>query len=243
MRKISMLVILFIGCLQNCIAQNDAAPLDNKQQMQVDQYVGVQLNGLIRQVFNFNNSTASTVVNPYLVTYNINSRNSGWGIRIGVGYSYNSTATDDGITATTTRINDLQLRLGIEKAFKLSEKWSAGIGIDGVFNTNNDNTTNITKSAASFTAPGDTTTTATKQVGSSYGGGAMGWLSYSITPRVLVGTEASFYYTTGKTKNITDVTSDPNGNGAFSTTETTANPTVSTGTFSSPIVFYISVKF
>ena len=157
-----MVVILFIGCLQNCIAQNDAAPLDNKQPLQVDQYVGVQLNGLIRQVFNFNNSTASTTVSPYLLTYNINSRNSGWGLRIGVGYSYNSTATDDGITATTTRINDLQLRLGIEKAFKLSEKWSAGIGIDGVFNTNNDNTTNITKSAASFSAPGDTTTTTTK---------------------------------------------------------------------------------
>ena len=239
MRKISLVVILFIGCLQNSIAQNTdgAQPSGDREKMQVDQFVGVQLNGLIRQVFNFNNSTSSTNVNPYLLTYNINSRKSGWGLRLGVGYTYNSNSTDDGITATTTKTNDLQLRLGIEKAFKLSDKWSAGAGIDGVYNSNNDNTSNMVRSS------GDTSTTAIKTVGSSYGGGAMAWLRYNITERVLIGTEASFYYTTGKQKNTIDQTDNPLGGGGITTTETTSNPTSSQGTFSSPIVFYLTVKF
>ena len=136
-------------------------------------------------------------------------------------------------------MNDLQLRLGIEKAFVIHNNWTAGVGIDGVYNTNNDNTTSTVSTAGA----GDTTTTTTKAIGNSYGGGVMGWLRYSITPHVLIGTEASFYYTTGKQKNTIDITSDPLGNGALTTTETTSNPTQSQGTFSSPIVFYISVKF
>jgi len=239
MKKISLIAILFLGCMYNCVAQNDANAIDSKQVTGVDQFVGVQLNGLIRQVFNFNNSTASTIVSPYLLTYNINSKRTGWGLRLGVGYNYTSTASNDGITATTNRQNDLQLRVGIEKAFELGEKWSAGAGIDVVLNTNNDNTT-TTVSTAGF---GDTTTTANKAVGSSYGGGPMGWLRYAITPRVLIGTEASFYYTTGMQKSTIDITTDPNGNGAFSTTETTSSPKTSAGTFTLPVAFYLIVKF
>ena len=239
MRKISLAVILFLGCLQNSFAQtDDASASAGKHEKQCDQYIGVQLNGLIRQVFNFNSSTTSTVVNPYLLTYNINSRKTGWGLRAGIGYNYNSTSSDDGITATTTKVNDLQVRIGIEKAFTLSDKWSAGAGLDGVYNNNNDNTTNMVRS-------GDTVTTTTKTVGSSYGGGPMAWLRYNITPRILIGTEASFYYVTGKTKNTVDVTDVPfgGGGGGITTTETTSNPKVSQGVFSSPVVFYISVKF
>ena len=59
----------------------------------------------------------------------------------------------------------------------------------------------------------------------------------------MIGTEASFYYTTGKTKMTTDFTDNPFGGGGATTTETVSNPTLSNGTFSSPIVFYLSVKF
>ena len=239
MKKISLAAILFIGCMCRSFAQTDATAADNKQQSGVDQFVGVQLNGLIRQVFNFNNSTASTVVNPYLVTYNIDSKRTGWGLRLGLGYNYNSTSSNDGITATTTRVNDLQLRVGIEKRFDLSAKWSAGAGIDFLFNTNNDNTT-TTVSTAGFN---DTTTTTNKNIGNSYGGGAMGWLRYAISQRVLIGTEASYYYVTGKQKTTIDVTTDPSGNGAFTTTETTSSPKTSSGTFNLPVAFFLIVKF
>ena len=239
MRKISLVAILFLGCVYNCYAQNDATVADNKKETGVDQTVGVQINGLIRQVFNFNNSTASTIINPYLLTYNINLKKTGWSLRLGLGYNYVSTASNDGITAATNRQNDLQMRIGIEKAFAISEKWSAGVGLDFLYNTNNDNTT-TTVGTAGFN---DTTTTTTKQIGSSYGGGAMGWLRYSITKRVLIGTESSFYYLTGKTKNTTDVTTDPLGNGGFSTTETTSSPKQSSGNINLPVAFFLIVKF
>jgi len=239
MRKISLVAILFLGCMYKCYAQNDAGTVDSKQVTGVDQFVGVQMNELIRQVFNFNSSTASPIINPYLLTYNINSKRTGWGLRLGIGYNYVSTASNDGITATTNRQNDLQLRVGIEKGFTISEKWSAGAGLDLLFNTNNDNTT-TTVGTAGFN---DTTTTTTKQIGSSYGAGPMGWLRYNITKSVLIGTEASFYYLTGKTKNTTDVTTDPLGNGGLTTTETTSSPKQSSGNINLPVAFFLIVKF
>ncbi len=192
MKKITLSVILFMGCLTSSFAQTPDASQTNKG-AGYDQFIGVQINGLIRQVFNFNNSTAPTNVNPYLLTYNINSKKTGWGIRAGIGYNYTSTSNNDGITSTTTKLNDLQFRLGVEKAFKLSDKFTAGAGIDLLLNTNNDNTSNTVSS-------GDTTTTTTKTVISSYGGGPVGWLRYNVTERILIGTEASFYYLTGVQK-------------------------------------------
>ena len=239
MKKYFLAAILFAGCLENAFAQTDATTAPGTKEKKIDQYVGVQLNGLIRQVFNFNNSTASTVVNPYLLNYGINLHKTGWGLRLGLGYNYNSTANDDGITSSSTKINDFSARFGIEKAFKLSERWSAGAGLDGVYNKNDDNTSSTIHSF-------DTTTTATKTVVTSYGGGAMGWLRFHVTPKVLVGTEASFYYITGKQTNTVDVTtSTPTGSGfsVVTTTETVSKPSVSQGNFSSPIVFYLIVKF
>jgi len=237
MRKITLAVILFIGCLNSSFAQStDAAQVSKNPGY--DQYIGVQLNGLIRQVFNFDNSTASTVVSPYLLTYNINSKRTGWGLRAGIGYNYSSTSSNDGITATTTKLNDLQLRIGVEKAFKLSDKWSAGAGIDLIYNTNNDNTSSTVSSS-------DTVTTTTRTVMASYGGGPMGWLRYNISEKILIGTEASFYYTTGKQKNTIDVTAPVPGSFPTytTTTETTTQPTISNGTFNLPVVFYLTVKF
>ena|ERR1022692_2585125 len=94
---------------------------------------------------------------------------------------------------------------------------------------------------------GDTTTTATKTVISSYGGGPMAWLRYNVTDKILIGTEASFYYVTGTQNTTVDVTTTTFSGGGFgsvtTTTETTSKPTVSQGTFTSPIVFFIMVKF
>jgi hypothetical protein len=245
MKKTALVIILLSGCFWKSYAQTDALATDapsGKSEKTIDQYVGVQLNDLIKQVLNFNSTTATTTtpVNPYLLTYSINQRKTGWGIRLGVGYNYNSTYSNDGITETSTKINDLQLRLGIEKAFKLSDKWSAGAGIDFIYNNFNDNTTNTVSST-------DTTTTSTKDVTTSFGGGAMGWLRYHLTDKIMIGTEASFYYVTGNEKQTIDVTGttiDPNtGLPITSTTETVSKPTVSQGTFTSPIVFYITVKF
>jgi hypothetical protein len=241
MKKVVLTSILIAGCMSYCFAQTDGTPVSTvKKDPQTDQYIGVQMNELIRQVFNFNNSPTTPIANPYLVTYNINSKKTGWGLRAGIGYNYTSTSNNDGITATTTKLNDLSLRVGIEKAFKLSDKWSAGAGLDFIYNTNNDNTTNSITS-------GDTSSTTTKTVISNYGGGPMGWLRYHVSPHVLIGTEASFYYVTGTQKNTIDQTStsfDPNTGLPFrSTVETSSKPSISQGNFTVPVAFYLIVKF
>src|SRR5580704_1754660 len=101
MRKSVLFITLVIGCNLHCFAQTAVTTEPNEKTY--DQTVGVQLNDLIRQVLNFNNSTSTTPVNPYLLTYSINSHKTGWGLRFGVGYNYSSTSSDDGITAASTK--------------------------------------------------------------------------------------------------------------------------------------------
>jgi hypothetical protein len=240
MKKLSLAIILATGCMQTVYAQTaDQATMAPKDKM-YDQYIGVQLNGLIRQVFNFNNSTTSTNVNPYLLTYSINSKKTGWGIRAGVGYNYNSsTGSDDGgISTTVSKINDLQVRLGVDKMFQLSGKWSAGAGLDLVYTTNNDHTTNTTNASSGNGG----IVTDTKTVASTYGGGPMAWLRYSVTKSVLIGTEASFYYVAGDSKNTISI-ADPNNFNPVLNAPTTTDGKVGQGTFNSPLVFFIIVKF
>jgi hypothetical protein len=231
MKKITLAATLLLGCISHSFAQTDTATV--KKEKLVDMYIGVQMNELISQVFNFNNTnTTSQNTNPYLVNYSLNSRKSGWGFRVGVGYNYSSTSTNDGITATTTKLNDLEFRIGVDKAYKISKKWSAGIGLDFVMNNNSDHTTNVVNGGVGF---GNSDSTDTKTTILSYGGGPMGWLRYHVSDRILIGTESSFYYTTGKTtQNITD-----NG---IATTPVTSNNT-GQGTLSVPVVFYLIVKF
>lgn len=198
------------------------------------------MNELIRQVFNFNNSSQNTALrNPYLLTYSINSNRSGWGLRLGAGYNYQSLTTDDGISRRTTKVNDLQTRLGIEKSFMLSPKWSAGAGLDGVFFRNDSKTNTLTRSF-------DSVRTATTTKINSYGGGGMAWLRYHLTPHVLIGTEASFYYLTGKNESEITITRT-RFIGSQGTIEETSTSLIdekqSEGQLSIPVAFYLIVKF
>ncbi len=238
MKKLTLLATtLFISC-STLFAQTDS--ITGRPHPRYEQYVGVQMNLLVQQVLNFNNSstTNNTNNNPYLLVYSINSAKSGWGIRLGVGFNSNTASTNDGITSTHNDITNMHYRLGIEKTFRLSAKWSAGVGLDGLYNSNNDNTTSTISST-------DTTTTLTKTKTYSYGGGAMGWLRYHVTKKILIGTESSFYYTTGKDKQTIEVTSR---NFQLSTRPVTTNTTAtsnntSQGQFSVPVTLYLIVKF
>lgn len=240
MKLSALSCILVAGCMQYGYAQQEVVPLVLTKERTHNHYVGVQLNGLIRQAINFNSNTNTTPVNPYLLTYSVNSIKSGWGIRAGVGYTYNSSTVNDGITKTVIKINDVQARVGIERRFMLSRKWSAGAGLDGLI-SNNDHHTVAT--IHSF----DTTTTSTKSKLPAYGGGAMGWLRYNISDRISIGTEASFYYLTGTEDNELKVTKKVQSNTppftvTTVTTVTKSKPKFSQGTFSSPIVFYLVIK-
>lgn len=199
--------------------------------------VGVQVNELIRQVFNFNN-TGNTNNNPYLLTYSLNLAKSGWGIRVGGGYTTRSFANDNGVNATNSNIDVIHARFGIEKKFQLAEKWSTGVGIDGVYDNDKNNTESVVRGF-------DTTTTKTKSLITSYGGGVMGWLRYNVTPKIQVGTEASFYYRTGFQKEQVDITKRNNQiqSRPIVTTSAKIDNDLKAGSFNVPVAFYLLIRF
>lgn len=133
----------------------------------------------------------------------------------------------------------LQARLGAEKAFRLSNKWTAGVGIDGLYNMDNNYTRSVTRGF-------DTTTTVTDSDISSFGGGAMGWVRYNITDNIQLGTEASFYYVTGDQTQSISITRRVNsgiGGGSWSTTVTKVDNQVSEGLFRMPVALYLIIRF
>lgn len=163
---------------------------------------------------------------------------------MGVGYNYNSSSNNDGITATTTKLNDLHIRLGVDKAYKISKRWTAGVGFDLVYNNNNDSTTatvnaNFNGGGGNITTGNEVSTTQTTV--SSFGGGPMAWLRFNISERILIGTETSFYYVTGnQTQTFNDNFAGSNG---FNPVSPTTSNSVSQGNFSSPVAFFLHVKF
>ncbi len=232
MKKITLIFLLALS-FQYCSAQSAN---DNQGKELFDHYIGVQINGLIRQVLNFNNSSATTSGNPYLLTYDMISKKSGWGFRVGIGYSSSKNFGTSVNNENTGNNNDLQARIGVEKIFKLSKKWNAGAGIDLVYNYFNNNSTNNQYYHY------DTSITSTKTLVSSYGGGTFGILTYSITNKILVGTECSFYYVTGNKNAIADNTTTNQGMSPI-ISETKQNSGISQAGINLPIVFYLSVKF
>jgi hypothetical protein len=232
MLKRLWVVAILLTALNTNAQTTDTTTRERKYSHQV----GVQINQLINQIFNFNGTAVNT--NPYLLTYTINNVKTGWGLRLGFGYDYQSVTVDDGITRKTTDLNDLHMRVGAEKAFMLSPKWSTGIGVDFVLNHNDD----FTKSAVrSF----DTVTTATTSQITSLGGGAMGWLRYHITKKILIGTECSFYYTKGQEDTKVAITRREfgSGGGQLITKTTTVDNERIDGTLTVPVAIFLIVKF
>jgi len=231
MKRFLAAIVLFTWCIQNCFAQQaDTAAV--KKTRTDDCYIGVQINGLINEVFG--GSTNSSIVNqnPYLFTFSEISKETGWGFRAGLGLqagtstNANSTSKINFTPDSTFKIFELHLRVGVEKSFKVYNKIFGGVGMDLVYN---DIKNDLKLSYTGFT-PG-TTGEEVKTTGSSYGGGPVASLRYQFTDRIALGTEASFYYVTGDEK-ITVVSVGDNG-----------KQTISAGTFNLPIAFYFIVRF
>ncbi len=221
-------LFLFIGNY-TALAQSDTAA-----QSRFVQYAGVQLNPLIRQVINFN-STTQTTVNPYLLTYSVNERKTGNGIRIGFGININQTTTDDGVTKNQANETDFEIRVGYDKMYRLSKHWELGYGIDLLVNNNNDFTTTTTRSF-------ETDITQVDDLNFNYGLGPMAWIRFYATKRILIGTEASLYYTRGfpkeKISNYSEIPNEPPQYSSTSVTEFNATASVAL-----PVAFYMIIKF
>ena len=233
--------IFFSAAVLTIVGQSVFAQSDNSQSAGLKlnstasdyaNNIGVQMNSLIKQVFN---TSGAATGNPYQLTYSHNNKKTGWGFRCGIGYTHNQNGTNNGGSTNGGSNDDLQLRAGIERAFNLTRKWSAGAGFDLVFNNSNDLNTNQNNNG------GDTIVNSTHTLSTTFGGGPMGWLRYHLTTRVDIGTEASWYYTAG-TKKQGVIYETWNGSNYHPNANNTSH-TISNGAFASPVVFFLMVRF
>lgn len=183
-RIIICLILLIIG--HRLVAQHQPQEdlVSERADRKVYHYVGLQANQLIRQLLSFGgNSTA--VTNPYLLTYSVNSKQTGVGFSTGLGYSSIQTKSTDNFTSVVSKVNDLAWRFGIEKKSYLSKRWLVSFGGDFLVEANKAET--ISNNGSN---PNPTVTTKTSRVGF----GPRASLNYQFHDKLLIGTEASYYF-------------------------------------------------
>ncbi|MFM7017111.1 hypothetical protein, partial [Flavobacterium sp.] len=220
-------------------AARKAPPIELElSQPKFKHYVGVQSNLLIRQVFNLSGTTSATN-NPYLFTYAINNR-KGWGLATGLGLTTSNNASSDVLGGFDKRSTQaMNVRLGIEKRFVLHPKWNALVGIDGLMNSNK--STSDVKTVQSF-GTAFVSTSKTTDNSSSMGGALRAALSFAITSKLSLGTEASLAFTSGS-ESFSGTTSSDNGfgNNTFTTTSNTSSH--SGFGMNVPTAFFVIIKF
>jgi hypothetical protein len=161
----------------------DSEPAPNNSKT-ASHYIGIQANQLIRQLISFGGNN-SAITNPYLLTWSVNSKSNGAGFSTGLGYSSVQTKTTDQFITTTSKVDDFAWRFGFEKKSYLSRNWLLSFGGDILIESNKAETTS---SSGSVNNP--TITTTTKRSGF----GPRLSLNYQFHHRLMIGTEASYYF-------------------------------------------------
>jgi hypothetical protein len=197
-------------------------------------YLGIQANQLLNQLFNFGNSTTA-VSNPYLIIYSINSIPTGWGLNVGTGYAVNtSTDNSNPNVQNKSTLNDFSLRLGVEKKSFLSRKWMASYGFDFLWSKQSDETT----STSQFQF--QTNITDTNSSTRSFGSGPRVGLNYFISEKIMLGTEATYYFRWMKVSST--ITNTSMGNGADSSSANNTNQHLTDLTLNVPVAIFLIVK-
>jgi len=187
MLKKYLLTIAFVSSVCCGYAQTDLTPTKK-----INHYLGVQANPLFRQIINLNNNN-SLVTNPYLLTYSLISTKSGWGVQAGVGYDYQSTEDKDAPANHRSKINDFSYRVGVGRKVMLSKKFEAEFGLDVAGNYQNDRT--FSQSDIDFgSGQSDSVFTVVLTKTTGMGGGLRGGLNFYLSPKILLGTEANYYF-------------------------------------------------
>lgn len=163
------------------MAQDETAP-----ERKSSHYVGLQANQLIRQIFNFSGASPA-INNPYLLTYAVNSNKGGAGFTAGFGYSFAEINDGDQFIDRTTTNNDLFFRIGMEKKSMLAKKVILSIGGDIVLDRQKSETETKEKTQSQINF-----SNATKNNGAGFGP-RLG-LNYMLTEKIIIGTEANYYF-------------------------------------------------
>ena len=195
-------------------------------------YVGLQVNEVLKQLFNLSNNQ-EVAENPYFINYQFNSNSTGKGMNFGLGGRVEQTETGDALSKTSTNINEASVRVGVEQKKQLGKKWLASIGLDALYF----NSSNVTKSFTS-NGIGNAVSVETDNRTESYGGGPRATIHFKLSPHVLLGTDASFYFTMNKHEDKTyqSVTSGP-------TTVLENSPTTKSLVFLGPRTLLLTIAF
>lgn len=231
--------VFFLGLTATTsFAQDDEPPVKK-----VNHYFGLQANQLIRQIFNFSN-TNNAVSNPYFFTYQINNTNTGSGLNVGLGYNYSQIDDGDQFVDRTTTANQLFFRAGFDKKSSLTKRWVLGWGIDMILENqkNSTETEEKTQTKNTFESVSKVTT---------WGLGPRLSLAYQINDRILVGTEANYYFKSSKesrdeTSTFVSVEFDPvtgQQREIRRTTKNSADEKFKNFQFNAPAVIFLILKF
>ena len=178
-------VIALLFCSSFVAISQDSIPKTTNK------YFGIQANQLLRQILNFSSSN-TTVANPYLLTFQNNNPQTGWGLNLGWGFNYNQISDGDAFTLRKTTISDLAFRIGCERKRNFGKHWILSSGVDVVV----DAQSNKTKTTDSGGANGVETKNTTRGVGI---GPRLG-LYYDVSEKIQIGTEMTYYFKSLTTK-------------------------------------------
>lgn len=226
MKKILMLS-LFIFIHISLYAQENDEIANLYTQKLADKYLGIQGNGLIRELLNFGNSTAN-LTNPYLLIFSSNSKESNWGGNIGLGYNLRNFEDEDGFVSRNTKISDFHFRIGFEKKIMFGEKFIMSHGFDILLSSEKNET--VSKSIQQ--SNNSTIKTIVKSTG--WGFGPRSTFGYIIAPNFIISTEATYYFR----KTSQDSSFTNNGVEGDKT-----NLTLKQLTLDLPLVLYLTFKF
>ncbi|MFZ6051800.1 hypothetical protein [Halocola ammonii] len=185
----SLLSIAVVICSLISVAQTDSPGTENPEaeEKQVDHFVSFQANPLLRQILSL--STVPSVESPYLLNYTLRFNGSNLTISSGFGFSSSNTENEDNLV---TRSSDLDLRLGVGQQFRLNKLLEIGYSLDLNFGNRDVSSKTITVNESPFQT--DSTVTETKTSEEMLGAALRANLLFYITPRILVGTEASYSF-------------------------------------------------
>lgn len=164
-------------------------------------YLGLQGNELLRQLLNLGN--AGLPDNPYFINYSYTSA-EGNGLNIGFALSSDGFTQQNGFNSVKTEIDNFSIRIGYEKRERISKRFFYSAGIDLLL----DRFANLTITDDNFGSNEISTEAKT----SGWGLGPRFMLNYQITDRLIIGTEANYYFKSLTEKFETVVPNFPSNN-------------------------------
>jgi hypothetical protein len=205
----------------------------------VDHFVGVQANPLLRQVLSL--ATTPTVQNPYLINYTLRFNESNLALSAGVGFSRSTSENDDNLE---TELSQLDLRVGVGQQFRVSKLLELGYSLD--FNFGNRNVETSTVQVIETPTTTDSTYTRTTNKNELLGGGLRANILFYITPKILLGTEASYNFAHIESNfNLLRVVTFTNENGTeeLKRFEDESSETRENFDFTLPVSIFLIIKF